>query len=324
MAHEDIGDANMRKLMIVLILAPVLAFSLLWMVSAPQAIFAQAGGARGGNIDRNGAQPSIPPPAGWKACPRCQSQKDRAEANAKDKAEAHSFDPHDLSGIWGFNGLGNIGTPPPLTEWGKKQHEATIGDKNEYGEPLRNKDTSGLGGGSKINCDPMGTARLYTYNYGAEFVMLPDRVVEFFELTHTWRTIWTDGRKLPDDPPEPRWLGWTVGHWEGDTLVVESTGYDEREWLFSGIFSGLPDGGWTHSDELKLIERYRRVDHNTLESQMTIIDPKTYTQPWVTPKSMTKLVPGTELWEDFCVPSDYATFNDEVFIPTATGKENKK
>jgi hypothetical protein len=251
----------MRKLIIVsaVAVAWVLALSsLLWVVSAPSAVLAQAGGAANARIDRNGAQPSIPPPPGWKACPRCQSQKDRAESNAKDKAEAHAFDPHDLSGIWGFNGLGNPGTPPPLTEYGKKQHEATMGDKNEYGEPLRNKDTSGLGGGSKINCDPMGSARLYTYNYGAEFIMLPDRVC-----------------------------------------------------------------GWTHSDELKLVERYRRVDHNTLESQMTIIDPKTYTQPWVTPKSMTKLVPGTELWEDFCVPSDYATFNDEVFLPTATGKENK-
>jgi hypothetical protein len=296
--------------------------SLLWMASAPS-VFAQQENAAA-RIDRNGAQPSIPPPPGWKACPRCQSQKDRAEANAKDKAESHPFNPHDLSGIWGFNGLGNPGTPPPLTEWGKIQHEATMGDKNEYGEPLHNKDTSGLGGAAKVNCDPMGTARLYNYNYGVEFVMLPDRVVEFFELTHTWRTIWTDGRKLPDDPPEPRWLGWTIGYWDGDTFVVESTGYDEREWLFSGVFSGLKDGGWTHSDQLRLVERYRRLDHNTLESQMTIDDPKTYSQPWVTPKSQTKLVPGTELWEDFCVPSDYATFNDEVFLPTATGKENKK
>jgi hypothetical protein len=315
----------MRRLIIISIVVMTTLFalsSLLWMASAPS-VFAQQenGNAR---IDRNGAQPSIPPPPGWKACPRCQNQKDRTEANAKDKAENHRFDPHDLSGIWGFNGLGNPGTPPPLTEWGKIQHEATMGDKNEYGEPLHNKDTSGLGGAAKVNCDPMGAARLYNYNYGVEFVMLPDRVLEFFELTHTWRTIWTDGRTLPDDPPEPRWLGWNIGHWDGDTFVVESTGYDERAWLFSGVFSGLKDGGWTHSEELRLTERYRRVDHNTLESQMTINDPKTYTQPWVTPKSTTKLVPGTELWEDFCVPSDYATFNDEVFLPTATGKEAKK
>src|SRR5579884_519617 len=139
----------MRRVVIIFGVAVMLVLgfaSLLWL-SSPTTAFAQRqapididGNAR---IDRNGAQPSIPPPPGWKACPRCQSQKDRAEANAKDKSENHSFNPHDLSGIWGFNGLGNPGTPPPLTEWGKAQHEATIGDKNEYGEPLHNKDTSG-------------------------------------------------------------------------------------------------------------------------------------------------------------------------------------
>jgi hypothetical protein len=314
----------MRKLLtgsFVAMFALLAVGCLVWVMSPSPAAFAQAGA---GNrvIDRNGAQPSIPPPPGWKPCPRCQNQRDRAEANAQDAAEQHPFNPRDLSGIWGFNGLGRPGMPPPFTEWGKKQHEATMGDKNEYGEPLRNKDTSGLGGGAAINCDPMGTGRLYTYNYGVEFVMLSDRVLQFFELTHTWRTIWTDGRKLPDVPPEPRWLGWNVGRWEGDTFVVESTGYDERGWLFSGIFSGLRDGGYTHSDELRLIEHYRRLDHTTLESQMIIIDPKTYTDQWVTPKSQTKLVPGTELWENFCVPSDYATFNDQVFTPTAGRKED--
>ena len=110
----------MRKPIIVSIvaIALLLALSSAFRVTTAPTVFAQAGT---GNrvIDRNGAQPSIPPPPGWKACPRCQNLSDRAEANAKDKAEQHPFDPHDLSGIWGFNGLGRPGTPPPLTEWGK-------------------------------------------------------------------------------------------------------------------------------------------------------------------------------------------------------------
>jgi len=61
------------------------------------------------------------------------------------------------------------------------------------------------------------------------------------------------------------------------------------------------------------VERYKRLDYGTLESELTIIDPKTYTQPWVTPKATIKLVPGTELWENFCVPSDYQDFNQTVF-----------
>jgi hypothetical protein len=74
---------------------------------------------------------------------------------------------------------------------------------------------------------------------------------------------------------------------------------------------------------MKVVERYRRVDYGTLESQITITDPKTYTKPWVSPKNLTKLVPGAELWEDQCVPSDYATFNEEVFLPTAHSGDKK-
>jgi hypothetical protein len=237
------------------------------------------------------------------------------------KVDGHPFNPKDLSGVWGFAGVANAfdqKTMPPLTEWGKQQHEATIGEKAPDGTPLHNRDTSGDGGGSKINCDPLGWPRLHTSNYGMEFVMLADRVLQISETNHTWRTIWTDGRKLPENPPEPRWLGWNVGHWEGDTFVVESNGYDDRSW----IAESNPDGGWTHSDEMRLIERYRRTSYGTLEAELTVIDPKTYTRPWVTSKATIRLQPGTELWENFCVPSDYADFNDTVFLPAA-GVEKK-
>jgi hypothetical protein len=264
---------------------------------------------------------SVPAPEGWRQCPRCQNNKDRVDAKAKEKVEGHAFNPRDLSGVWGYAGAGATfrNPPPPLTEWGKQQHAATIGDKNAAGEYLHNKDTSGDGSGSQINCDPKGWPRLHTGNYGFEFIMLPDRVLHFFEITHTWRTIWTDGRKLPADPPEPRWMGWNVGHWEGDTFVVESTGFDERSWLGESE----PDGGWTHSDELKIVERWRRLDYGTIESQITIIDPTTYTQPWVTPPVKTVLVPGTELGENYCVPSDVSGFNNKVFLPAA-GAAGKK
>jgi hypothetical protein len=244
-------------------------------------------------------------------------------ANKQYKVEGHAFDPHDLSGVWGFNGEmpAFSSKVPPLTAWGKQQHEATIGETNAAGERLYSKDTSGGGPGSPINCDPMGWPRLYTYNYGFEFVMTPNRIFQFFELTHTWRTIWMDGRKLPSDPPEDRWMGWAVGHWEGDTLVVESTGFDDRSWI-SHHQRNDDGGGWTHSNEMRVVERWRRVNYATLESQLTVTDPKTYTQPWVTPKATTTLVPGAELGENFCAPSDYNAFSNQVFLPTA-GKAKK-
>ena len=267
---------------------------------------------------------SVPAPPGWRACPRCQNNADRVASNKQYKVDGHAFDPHDLSGIWGFNGempaFAKVGSGL-LTPWGKQQHEATIGDKNAAGERLYSKDTSGGGPGSPINCDPMGWPRLYTYNYGFEFFMAPNRIFQFFELTHTWRTIWMDGRKLPSDVPEDRWLGWSVGHWEGDTLVVESTGFDDRSWL-SHHQQNDDGGGWTHSSEMRVVERWRRVNYTTLESQLTVTDPKTYTQPLVTPKATTTLVPGAELGENFCAPSDYNAFSNEVFLPTA-GKGKK-
>ena len=68
---------------------------------------------------------------------------------------------------------------------------------------------------------------------------------------------------------------------------------------------------------MKVVERWRRLNYATIEAQLTVIDPKTYTEPWVTPKATVTLVPGAEIWENFCVPSDYSTFNDRVFLPTA-------
>jgi hypothetical protein len=110
-----------------------------------------------------------------------------------------------------------------------------------------------------------------------------------------------------------------VGHWEGDTFIVESNGYDDRSW----INASNPDGGWTHSDEMTIVEKYRRTSFGTLEVEMTINDPKTYTAPIVAPKATVQLVPGAELWENFCVPSDYGTFNEHVF-GNAAGTAGKK
>ena len=295
-----------RIITMVIVIAAVLA-------SSPSSALAQ--GAR----PNTPAVPSVPPPPGWGNCPRCQNNADRAKASVDYKVDGHAFNPKDLSGVWGYAGVANAfdeKTMPPLTELGKQQLEATFGEKAPDGTPLRTKDTTGEGAG-KISCDPLGWPRLHTSNYGWEFVMLPDRMLQIFETNHTWRTIWIDGRKLPENPPEPRWLGWNAGHWEGDTFVVESNGYDDRSW----IAESNPDGGWTHSDEMRVVERYRRTSYGTLEVEITVIDPKTYTKPWVSSKATIKLVPGTELWEHFCVPSDYANFNESVYLPAAGVKK---
>src|ERR1051326_2938042 len=96
-----------------------------------------------------------------------------------------------------------------------------------------------------------------------ELIQTQDRVLQHMQFHDVWRTIWTDGRELPKNP-DPAWWGYSVGKWEGDTFVVESIGYDDRTWL--------DHFGSPHSDEMRLEERYRRIDPDHLELTMTLTD----------------------------------------------------
>jgi hypothetical protein len=135
------------------------------------------------------------------------------------------------------------------------------------------------------------------------------------------REIFLDGRSPADMANEmgPRWDGWAVGHWEGDSLVVESTGFEERSWL---------DGnGWPHSQDMKLREVFRHPDATTLELTMTIDDPQTYTPPWVGNKQVFNLqLPKdrTVLYESYCVPSEEEEFNRGVRNPAGGDLENSR
>jgi hypothetical protein len=104
--------------------------------------------------------------------------------------------------------------------------------------------------------------------------MMPDRIVQYFELNHTFRTIWMDGRKLPEEPPFPRWMGWNVGRWEGDTLVVETTNFTDRTSI------GGNGNGLRHTEAMRLTEYLTRISDSFLLYDVTMDDPKTYTKPW--------------------------------------------
>lgn len=144
-----------------------------------------------------------------------------------------------------------------------------------------------------------------------EFVQLPGRTFQFFEWSHTWRTIWTDGRKLPPDPPIERFLGFAVGHWDGDTFVIEGSGYDERALIGADAVHPV----YPHSAEMRVVENYKRVNYGLLQVSLTIIDPKVYMAPWTTTGTIT-LRPNAEIGEDFCVPSDAIDFNNRNTIPS--------
>jgi hypothetical protein len=123
-------------------------------------------------------------------------------------------------------------------------------------------------------CKPSGGPRFFHTPYGMEIIESPE-TGEIFLLAvgapHSWRVIPVDGRALPENP-EPTWYGHSVGRWEGDTLVVESTGYNARAWLTR---EGVP-----YTPQLKLTERISRPNRNQLRYEATVDDPGAYTAPW--------------------------------------------
>ena len=254
--------------------------------------------------------PLVTPGPGWKACPRCENEGHISQDREKAKVDTRPFDAHDISGVWSGNpnDLEANGTPlnlkafPPLTPYGEKLFEADQSDSAQW----NSKDPMNI-------CDPLGWPRWLTYNYGLEFVVLPNRVLQFFEQGHTWRDIWTDGRKLPPNPPIPRYLGYAVGRWEEDTFVVESNGYDDRSWLTNQVqrTGNTKPGGYPHSDEMRIEERYKRLNYGLLQVTLTIIDPRVYTAPWTTTATIT-LIPNTEIAEHFCVTSDNLYYNEST------------
>jgi hypothetical protein len=138
-------------------------------------------------------------------------------------------------------------------------------------------------------CLPRGIPKADAFDLH-KIVQAPGVILVLYEYQNSYRQIFTDGRPLPKDP-NPSWMGYSVGHWEGDTLVVESNGFNGKAWL-SG--QGNPT-----TDEMRLTERMRRRDFGHMDVQITIDDPKAYTKPW-TAEIHPELIPDTELMEFVC------------------------
>jgi hypothetical protein len=119
-------------------------------------------------------------------------------------------------------------------------------------------------------------------------------ILFLYEALHSYRQIFLDGRPLPEDP-NPSWMGYSVGHWEGDTLVVNSKGFVENSWL--------DNGGHPGTEAMKLIERFRRPDWGHLNLQLTVDDPKAYTKPWTVNLTF-NAVPDAEMIEYVCTENE--------------------
>jgi hypothetical protein len=141
-------------------------------------------------------------------------------------------------------------------------------------------------------CMP-GGPRHITHSGLAKIIQTPGLMVMLYEDL-AYRQIFLDGRQLPQDP-NPNWMGYSVGHWEGDTLVVESAGFNDRTWL--------DFAGHGHTEALRMTERYRRRDFGHLDLQVTLDDPKAYAKPW-TVSAGGALAADTELLEYVCLENE--------------------
>ena len=191
--------------------------------------------------------------------PRTKDGKPNLSAPAPRTADGKP----DFSGMWGapndkyLVNLGADGIEIPMLPWAAevyKQRQENFGKDSPSGRCLPH---------SVTDFDAHFTPR--------KIFQTPGYLAMLFEAYHSYRQILTDGRPLPKDP-QPAWFGYSVGAWEGDTLVVHTSGINEKTWL--------DDGGHPHSDALQIVERFRRTDFGHMQVQVTIDDAKTYAKPW--------------------------------------------
>ena len=154
-----------------------------------------------------------------------------------------------------------------------------------------------------LRCIPVAFGSLNVSLYGLGFVgqivQKPGLVVMLTETYHSFRLIPTDGRKHRDDVL-PSFRGDSVGRWEGDTLVVDATNFTDTNWMAAeGVVS-------FHSDALRIVERYRRVDKDTLEVDAVVEDPKVLTGPWKVPTQTLRLAPFDQIMEVGCTGTESA------------------
>jgi hypothetical protein len=220
-------------------------------------------------------------PYPWKNMPRTPDGKVDMKAPPRRTADGKV----DLSGFWmpgdSVRHLLNLASDlkpedVPLQPWAAALYKERI-DNNGIDHP-------------GVRCLPSGIPEKNNIPDGLKVVQTPDLLVFLYESRTIYRQVFTDGRALPKDA-QPTWMGYSIGHWEGDTFVVETIGQNGKTWL---DMRGLPG-----TEALRIIERYTRPTIGVINIDVTIDDPKAYTKPW-TVKLNWKLVPDTDLIESIC------------------------
>jgi hypothetical protein len=199
----------------------------------------------------------------------------------------------DWNGIWEVDWRNTRKSPPPppmkLTPEYQKRLDAFRAARKQ-GENLQ---------GQAANCVPPGLPRIMTQPYPIEFVFAPGKVVMLIEAYMQFRHIYTDGRKHPDDP-DPTFMGHSTGHWEGDTLVVDSVGFTDA----TQVADGVP-----HSPQLRIVERIRKVSPEFMEIQTTLLDPVVLAEPYTSTRSYRHL--NDDIREYICLENNRDSADDK-------------
>ena len=208
------------------------------------------------------------------------------------------------------NGQPNLSAPAPRLANGKPDLSGIWEPDNKYVRDLaadlkpgdvpfqpwakalfdQRKDGSHSYEDNAAHCLPPGTPRINAAPFPWKLVQTPTFIVLVYENFNLWRQIFLDGRELAEDAT-PSWFGYSTGKWEGDTLVVDTKGFNGKAWL--------DQGGKPATEALHVIERFRRKDFGHMEIQITIDDPKAYTKPWTVTEPL-NLLTDTELMEFVC------------------------
>ena len=208
----------------------------------------------------------------------------------------------DLSGIWQVlpeprpPGLFGLGESP-----NSKYFRNILADYQAGEEPLtaagresfRRNTLPGVVGPS-VKCMPDGIPHADVLPEPFKIIQTPGEILMLYEVETIFRQIFIDGRKLPADP-SPTWLGYSVGKWDADTLVVETAGFNDLSWLDAV--------GHAHSEDMRVEERFRRIDYGHMDVRVTMTDPKMFTSP-VTIHFIEELMPDTDVFEHICYENE--------------------
>jgi hypothetical protein len=233
--------------------------------------------------------------------PRTADGKPNLAAPAPRTAEGKP----DLTGLWEMitdTAVGNVASrnvgdlkPSDVQPWARtlvQQRAENFGKDDPHYQCLPEGPGSSTSGGMK------------------RFLQTPAMIVILNEDL-TYRQIFMDGRALETDP-NPSWMGYSVGHWDGDTLVVESMGFNDRTWLHDG---------YPHTEKLRMTERYRRTDFGHLEIAVTFQDPEAYSKAWTVPVHA-QFAADTEILEDVC--NDSAESGQEHWVGKLSDAEKSR